>query len=105
MLADQLIRTGPDRLAHEPVGSGLLVIFCRNHPAGTAHIRGAEQDGEIGKGFFEVKADGIGANDLDAVGFRFQDVTPGAAVVLVAPFDIRRGHRRPVVKLAAVPQP
>ena len=44
-------------------------------------------------------------DDLDAFGLLVQHLAPGAAVVLVAPFDVGRRDRRAVVELGARPQP
>ena len=105
LLADQLVGPGPDRLLHEAFGPHLLVIPRRDDPAGAADIRGAEQDRKIGERLLEMEPDGGVANDLDAVGLGLQHVAPGAAVVLVAPFDVGGRDRRPIMELDPGAQP
>src|SRR5207248_9790058 len=81
LLADQLVGPGADRLLHKAFRTGLLVVLRRYDPAGAADIAGAEQDRKIRERLLEMEPDGVLADDLDAVGLRFQHVAPGAAVV------------------------
>ena len=43
-------------------------------------------------------------DDLDGVGVLVENLAPGAAVVLIAPFDVVGRHRGAVMKLDAGPQ-
>jgi hypothetical protein len=83
---------------HEPGVPDLLVIFRRHYPAGTAHIGGAEQARKIEKRLLEVEAHCVVAGNLHTLGVVMHHVAPGAAIMLKAPFDVRRRHRAAVVK-------
>ena len=104
LLRDQLVGTGANRLLQEPGLPHLFVIFRWHHPAGTADVGGSQQDGEVEERLLEVEPDGVVVDDLHAIGICFQNLTPGATVVLIAPFDVRRRDRRTVVELCAWPQ-
>src|SRR5205823_2418506 len=87
-LAGELVRTGTDRLLHEPVRPGLLIIAGRNDPPRATHIAGAEQDRKIEERLLEGKAQSVVADDFHPVRLFVKHLAPGAVIVLIAPFDI-----------------
>src|SRR5690348_4310862 len=81
LLADKLVRPGADRLLHEAVLAGLLVILSRHRPGRPADIRGSHQDRKIEERLLEMEADGAVIGRLDIFGLLLQHLAPGTAVV------------------------
>ena len=104
LLRHQFIGPGADRILHEAALPDVLIVFRRDDPAGTAHIRRSHQDGEIEERRLEIEFYHIGADDLHAVGLILDNLAPRPAIVLIAPFDILRRHRGAVVKFDTWPQ-
>ena len=82
----------------------LLVVFRRHHPAGTAHIAGAEQDRKIEERLLEVKPHGVAVDDLDRLGALVEDFAPSATIVFETPFHVIGCNRRAIMKLDSGPQ-
>jgi hypothetical protein len=91
-LAGKLVWACADRLLHEPVRPGLLIIAGRNHPPRTAYIAGAEQNRKIEERLLEVEAQGVVPDDLHRIRLLVKHLAPGAVIVLVTPFHIDRSH-------------
>src|SRR5215813_5174539 len=96
-LRDKLVWPGTNRLLQKPLLPHLLIVFRRHGPAGTADITGAEQNWKVQKRLFEMKLDRVVVDELDPLGPFVENFTPGAAVMLVTPFDVLGRDRRAVV--------
>src|SRR5262245_53746911 len=97
-LVHQLVGPCPDGFLLEAIRADLLIILRRYNPAGTAHVRGPKDHGEVQKGLFEVKTRRTGIDNLYALGLRLQHISLGAAAVFKAELHVLDCDRLTVVE-------
>ena len=105
LLRHELVGARTDRLLQVSFLTHCFVIFGRDYPARAADIPSAQQNREIEKRGVEVEANRRVVDDFHCLGILVQHFAPSTAVVLVAPFDVRRGDGRTVMKLDPAAQP